>query len=713
MKDAGMQKRPASHRIGFRLGMSIAILLIVIFSLQTAIESVRRYRENIETRGELALKDARILAKEMEKHFIEAERSASNIRSMLEATVHSIPKERRARALVLENMKTFVEQSQHIYAVGIYFEPNAYDGRDEEYRGDPHFDEDGRFVTYAEKKNGGITVSAETEDVSAEDWYLSPVREKKPVLIEPYDMEGKLLTTYAVPILEGSTAIGCVNIDLDLSGIQEELEETARAVDGRELVLLTSEGTMIANTMNSSVLLKSILDYAPHYREKIEAASASEEQTFDAENTEGERSRIFFVPVRIAGIEKAWIYESMNTLESFTREAKMKNLVGIATRIGVILLVILLMNLLIRKMVSRPIALVDRTMLKMSQYDIKLTEESVMAQQYLEEETEIGSMMRSTRDMIRNLRALLERLAESADTTANRAQHLSENARGAAHTAEEVAHAVNNIADGATTQAEDTQRAAESVENADVRLQDMIRVLNELTAVTEDIDARKEASNESLVALRQSADVNMDAALKIRDIIMETNDNAERISKASEMIQAISDQTNLLALNAAIEAARAGEAGRGFGVVAQEIRKLAEQSDGFNQEIRGVIEGLRAKAEEAVITMNSVGGILEEQDRKINETQENFEKISAALGRSEKIVERLRESSAIIGNMNRTVVEVIGNLSAIAEENAATTQQATASVTYQTRSVQDISEVCEQLARIAGDLQAEISKFTI
>lgn len=194
---------------------------------------------------------------------------------------------------------------------------------------------------------------------------------------------------------------------------------------------------------------------------------------------------------------------------------------------------------------------------------------------------------------------------------------------------------------------------------------------------------------------------------------MQTNKSAEQISTASDMIQSISDQTNLLALNAAIEAARAGEAGKGFAVVAEEIRKLAEQSAGFTGDIKQTISGLQEQTEKAVNTMSEAKEIVGEQEIKLQETGEKFEEISSALEKSREIVKEIARQSEDVVNNNKNITKVVENLSAIAEENAATTEEASASVDTQVQSIQDISSASENLAEIATNLQAEVSKFII
>ena len=185
------------------------------------------------------------------------------------------------------------------------------------------------------------------------------------------------------------------------------------------------------------------------------------------------------------------------------------------------------------------------------------------------------------------------------------------------------------------------------------------------------------------------------------------------VEVASQMIQNIADQTNLLALNATIEAARAGEAGRGFAVVADEIRKLAEQSNDFTNDIKTIIDELRQKSTGAVEAMIEVKDIVNKQNISVKSTEEKFEMIAQAIETVKDVIEKLNQSSKIM-NMNKdAIVNLMHNLSAVSEENAAGTEEASASMQQQLESISMISESGEELALIADELKSLIDKFKV
>ena len=295
----------------------------------------------------------------------------------------------------------------------------------------------------------------------------------------------------------------------------------------------------------------------------------------------------------------------------------------------------------------------------------------------------------------------------------NNSESLKLNIQKSSNSSEEISKVVEEIARGASDQARDTEDSAVKVNEMGQALENDFALMKNLREVGTQIEKKKDEGFKILDELIEKTEKSSKDSEQINIIVTQTNEYAQKIETASQMIQGIADQTNLLALNAAIEAARAGEAGKGFAVVAEEIRKLAEQSAGFTDEIRKIIQQLKTKAETGVATMATVSKVVANQTEKINETSTKFEEISNSVDESIIIVKEINNSSISIETENQNVTSVIENLSAIAEENAATTQQASASVETQVQSINDISSASENLAVIAQELQEQVSKFKL
>ncbi len=202
-----------------------------------------------------------------------------------------------------------------------------------------------------------------------------------------------------------------------------------------------------------------------------------------------------------------------------------------------------------------------------------------------------------------------------------------------------------------------------------------------------------------------------DATKEIYEVILKTNDSSNKIGQASNVIASIAEQTNLLALNAAIEAARAGEAGRGFTVVADEIRKLAEQSSTSTKEIDGMVNELQKNAKNAVNTMERLSNISKEQASSVINTRDKYMLIAESMKESGKVVKQLNVSGENMEKTKYEILDILEKLSSLAEESAAATEEATASMEEQVASIEEIANSSENLSNLAQNLQTIIIKF--
>jgi len=361
-------------------------------------------------------------------------------------------------------------------------------------------------------------------------------------------------------------------------------------------------------------------------------------------------------------------------------------------------------------MISRPIVYVTGILEKLARYDLTFNEAGEELA-YQHRKDEIGNIAKSLARMHKNLLALVKEIQEKAEQVASFAEELTATSQESSASAMEVARAIQEIARGAADQASETEKGASHVADIGENIEHNQQVLEEVNSLTERIVALKDESLQVIETLMTRTADSMKAAETVGNSIAHTNESVQKIEAASQMIKSIAAQTNLLALNAAIEAARAGEAGKGFAVVADEIRKLAEQSNSFTNEISAIIQDLLQKTAATVSTMEGVSGIVNDQTNIADKTYDRFNDIAAAIEEMKRAMLGFRQSMEQMGSQKDVVLDVIQNLSAIAEENAAGTEEASASVEEQTSAIEQISAASSTLAQLSQEMLNAVEKF--
>ena len=329
----------------------------------------------------------------------------------------------------------------------------------------------------------------------------------------------------------------------------------------------------------------------------------------------------------------------------------------------------------------------------------------------LQSKDEFGIMAKALASLQQKLGETVSQIKNQSDRLFDSSNGMYKNISNMNQTTDQVDRAVQEIAEGATNQANETQKANENVITIGTMIEDTNNEVEELKKTAKNMQEAQRTAHEILEEL---GTVNQHTKASVEEIAqqtMTTNVSATKIREVTGLITDIAEETNLLSLNASIEAARAGEAGRGFAVVASQIQKLAEQSDASAKQIEIIIDQLVADSEKAVATMEQVQRIIDEQSQDVDRTGEVFRSVSDGIQKSIDGINLIGQKVQQMDQARIVVVDTVSNLSAIAEENAASTQESSASVTSITGIADEMQISSEDMRKIAEDLDQRMAAF--
>lgn len=374
-----------------------------------------------------------------------------------------------------------------------------------------------------------------------------------------------------------------------------------------------------------------------------------------------------------------------------------------------VLIVALLVCAKIASAIARVIVQTETLLSSLADGDLNLT----VNERILRRSDEIGVMGHAVKRLLDELQSIIGSIKKNTDTLMRQGDNLETMASQTSTTADEISSAVEDISKGAVAMAEDIESATGQIANMGAIIEKIADSVKELDNLSEQMHESDVEASRIINELSKSNDRTTDAIKKIEVSVHTTNDSVTRIQDAVNLIASIASETSLLALNASIEAARAGEAGRGFAVVATQISKLSEDSAQSTKTIEDIIHQLTVDSEASVQIMNEVNEIILEQQQKLVQTREKFDVVSTGIENSRKESSVISSQADECNSERGKVVDVIQNLSAVSEENAASTQETTASMQELNATINLLAEAAGELKSMAQVLEENVAFFKL
>ncbi|MFM9277110.1 methyl-accepting chemotaxis protein [Paenibacillus jiagnxiensis] len=483
----------------------------------------------------------------------------------------------------------------------------------------------------------------------------------------------------------------------EIASAWEEIDEL---VTGIEKGKLTSEQQELLN----------------QYREQATALNTSRNQVIDLalQNNNKEAYQLYLEEVEkyrqqvndtLKALQKSNITYA-GSINSMNQESSRGITIFVSVVVIAALLLLILLSTMIARMIVKPVKEVVGLLQQAENGDF-----TVKGSYHSRDE--IGELSSSFNNMTAKLQSVFSTVQESTLLVASASEELSANAEQNSKASEHITIIAQELAYGSEKQVDQVEESS--------------RVITDITGHTRTITHNTEKMKKDVLHASQMSSEGNQAIEEVNkqmnsiysnvnslsEAVKSLNERSNEIGKITNVITGISAQTNLLALNAAIEAARAGEHGKGFAVVADEVRKLAEESKKSSEQISGLIQLIQSETEHTLQTMEKASEEVHSGMNVVQHAGHSFSSIDQAVNEVVSQIADISEALAKLADGTDNVNAAILEVSSVAKESAANSQSISGATQQQLASMEEITSSSQALAGLADNLQNTIKQFKI
>ena len=520
---------------------------------------------------------------------------------------------------------------------------------------------------------------------------------------------GNMVVVYYYPVFnDDGEGIGYVGCGINIDGLLEVINSLSfHGWDNATYSMVDVSDNLFVYNADESLINTEVTD--ENYLAMIEEATAAESgEVFSAtyKDAYGKKTEASYEYLSKYGLFFV-VTDEMSEIQSSTNYLT-KVVYGTCF---VIALLILAVTVIIVRFNVKDLAVVGGII-----EDIAETMDMTKAEEisrYTRRKDEVGMITNSTIKLTSAIRRVAAELQSKGQELYATSEDLMDISTSTLSSVNQVENAVRDIAQGATSQAGETEKATSAVMEIGGQIGNATEEAGNILKTSESMQkASREVADviDKLTAIGEKTTVAIDRIYKQTNT---TNASASKIKAATDIITAIAEETNLLSLNASIEAARAGEQGKGFAVVAAQIQKLAEQSSNSAKQIESVIAELISDSDEAVRTMEEVREVMVKQSDYVRQTGEIFVGVRDGVEKTIEGLETISKRTMTMDNARMDVVNVVENLSAIAEENAASTEETSAAATIVNELMGNVSGAADHVSKVVEEMEQELAIFKI